>query len=66
LRKFSRLNDAELRIVYENLRERIREEPVPTAGGVRTIIRSLKSDKERELDPRQAIDMSFFVGAAAK
>ena len=66
LRKFSRLNDAELRIVYENLRKRIREEPVPTAGGVRTIIRSLKSDKERELDPRRVIDTSFFVGAAAK
>ncbi len=66
LRKFSRLNDAELRIVYENLRKRIREEPVPTAGGVRTIIRSLKSDKEREVDPRQVIDTSFFVGAAAK
>jgi NitT/TauT family transport system substrate-binding protein len=66
LRKFSRLNDAELRIVYDNLRKRIREEPVPTAGGVRTIIRSLKSDKEREFDPRQVIDTSFFVGAAAK
>jgi len=39
---------------------------VPTAGGVRTIIRSLKSDKERELDPRQVIDTSFFVGAAAR
>ena len=66
LRKFSRLNDAELKIVYENLRKRIREEPVPTAGGVRTIIRSLKSDKERDLDPRQVIDTSFFGGAAVK
>src|SRR5262245_25527002 len=66
LRKFSRLNDAELKIVYENLRKRIREEPVPTAGGVRTIIRSLKSDKERDLDPRRVIDTSFFGGSAAK
>ncbi len=66
LRKFSRLNDAELRVVYENLRKRIREEPAPTAGGVRTIIRSLKSDKEKELDPRQVIDASFFAGAAAR
>jgi ABC-type nitrate/sulfonate/bicarbonate transport system substrate-binding protein len=66
LRKFSKLNDAELRVVYENLRKRIREEPVPTAGGVRTIIRSLKSDKEKELDPRQVIETSFFAGAGAK
>ena len=66
LRKFSRLNDSELRIVYENLRKRIREEPVPTAGGVRIIIRSLKSDKEKELDPRQVIDTSFFAGTAPR
>ena len=39
LRKFSRQNDAELKIVYENLRKRIREEPVPIPGGLQTIIR---------------------------
>ncbi len=66
LRKFSKLNDAELRMVYDNLRKRIREEPVPTAGGVRTIIRSLRGEKEKELDPRQVIDTSFFAGIAPK
>ena len=66
LRKFSKLNDAELRIVYDNLRKRMREEPVPTAGGVRTIIRSLRGEKEKELDPRLVIDTSFFPGTAAK
>ncbi len=64
LRKFSKLNDTELRMVYDNLRKRIREEPVPTAGGVRTIIRSLRGEKEKELDPRQVIDTSFFAGIA--
>jgi len=64
LRKFSKLNDAELRIVYDNLRKRMREEPVPTAGGVRTIIKSLKGEKE--LDPRQVIDISFFAGSTVK
>jgi ABC-type nitrate/sulfonate/bicarbonate transport system substrate-binding protein len=49
LRKFSRQNDAELKIVYENLRKRIREEPVPTPGGLQTIIRSLKADKKTSL-----------------
>ena len=66
LRKFSKQSDSELKIVYENLRQRIREEPVPTTGGVRTIIRSLRADKERELDARRVIDVSFFPGAAAK
>jgi NitT/TauT family transport system substrate-binding protein len=66
LRKFSKQSDAELRIVYENLRKRIREDPVPTPGGVQTIIRSLRSDKEKELDPRRMIDTSFVTGAAAK
>ena len=66
LRKFSRQNDAELKIVYENLRKRIRDEPVPTPGGLQTIIRSLKADKEKELDPRRVIDASFFPGAAGK
>jgi len=66
LRKFSKLNDAELRMVYDNLRKRIREEPVPTAGGVRTIIRSLRGEREKELDPRQVIDTSFFAGIAPK
>jgi len=66
LRKFSKLNDAELRIVYDNLRKRIREEPVPTAGGIRTIIRSLRGEREKELDPRQVIDTSFFAGIAPK
>src|SRR5713226_3002867 len=66
LRKFSKLNDTELRMVYDNLRKRIREEPVPTAGGVRTIIRSLRGEKEKELDPRQVIDTSFFAGIAPK
>ena len=51
LRKFSRQNDAELKIVYENLRKRIREEPVPTPGGLQTIIRSLGADKEKQLEP---------------
>ncbi len=63
LRKFSRQNDSELKIVYENLRKRIREEPVPTPGGVETIIKSLKADKDKELDPRRVIDTSFFPGA---
>ena len=66
LRKFSRQNDAELKIVYENLRKRIREEPVPTRGGVQTIINSLKADKDKELDPRRAIDTSFFPAATGK
>ena len=66
LRKFSKQSDAELRIVYENLRKRIREDPVPTPGGVQTIIRSLRSDKEKELDPRRVIDTSFVTSAAAK
>ena len=66
LRKFSRQNDAELKIVYENLRKRMREEPVPTLGGVQTIIKSLKADKDRELDPRQVIDTSFFPAAVVK
>ena len=66
LRKFSKQSDAELRIVYENLRKRIREDPVPTPGGVQTIIRSLRSDKEKELDPRRVIDTSFVTGAAVK
>jgi hypothetical protein len=66
LRKFSKLDDGELRIVYENLRKRIREEPVPTAGGVRTIIKSFKGEKEKELDPRQVIDSSFFAGSIRK
>ena len=66
LRKFSKLNDAELRIVYNDLRKRIREEPVPTADGIRTIIRSLRGEKEKELNPRQVIDTSFFAGTAAK
>jgi NitT/TauT family transport system substrate-binding protein len=64
LRKFSKQNDAELKIVYENLRKRIREEPVPTPGGIQTIITSLKADKE--LDPRRVIDTSFFPGATGK
>src|SRR6266540_7474105 len=66
LRKFSKQSDAELRVVYENLRKRIREEPVPTTGGVQTIIRSLRTDKEKELDPRRVIDASFLAGVAAK
>jgi ABC-type nitrate/sulfonate/bicarbonate transport system substrate-binding protein len=66
LRKFSRQNDAELKIVYENLRKRIREEPVPTPGGLQTIIRSLKADKKNELDPRRVIDTSFFPGVSFK
>jgi ABC-type nitrate/sulfonate/bicarbonate transport system substrate-binding protein len=66
LRKFSKQSDVELRVVYENLRKRIREEPVPTTGGVQTIIRSLRTDKEKELDPRRVIDASFLTGAGAK
>jgi len=66
LRKFSQQNDSELKIVYENLRKRIREDPVPTPGGLQTIIRSLKADKEKELDPRRVIDTTFFPGAAGK
>ena len=64
LRKFSRQNDAELKLVYEDLRKRIREEPVPTAGGIQTIIKTLKTDKDKELDPRRVIDTSFFPAAA--
>jgi NitT/TauT family transport system substrate-binding protein len=66
LRKFSRQNDAELKIVYENLRKRIQEQPVPTPGGVETIIKSLKADKEKEIDPRRVIDTSFFPAAISK
>ena len=66
LRKFSQQNDSELKIVYENLRKRIREDPVPTPGGLQTIIRSLKADKEKERDPRRVIDTTFFPGAAGK
>jgi NitT/TauT family transport system substrate-binding protein len=66
LRKFSKLNDAELRIVYDNLRKRIREEPLPTAGGVRIIIKSLRGEREKELDPRQVIDTSFFAGSVPR
>lgn len=66
LRKFSRQNDAELKIVYENLRKRIREEPVPTPGGVQTIIKGLKTDREREIDPKRVIDTSFFPAATVK
>ena len=64
LRKFSKLNDAELRIVYDDTCRRMREEPVPTVGGIRTIIRSLRGEKEKELDPRQVIDPSFFASIA--
>ena len=64
LRKFSRQNDSELKITYENLRKRIREEPVPTPGGLQTIIRSLSGNKEKELDPKRVIDTSFFPNAA--
>lgn len=64
LRKFSRQNDSELKVTYENLRKRIREEPVPTPGGVQTIIRSLSGNKEKELDPKRVIDTSFFPSAA--
>jgi ABC-type nitrate/sulfonate/bicarbonate transport system substrate-binding protein len=66
LRKFSWQNDSELKIVYENLRKRIREEPVPTPGGIQTIIKSLKADKDKELDPRRVIETSFFPAAAGK
>jgi ABC-type nitrate/sulfonate/bicarbonate transport system substrate-binding protein len=66
LRNFSRQNDAELKVVYEDLRKRIREEPVPTTGGIQTIIKTLKSDKDKELDPRRVIDTSFFPAAARK
>jgi ABC-type nitrate/sulfonate/bicarbonate transport system substrate-binding protein len=66
LRKFSRQNDAELKVVYEDLRKRIREEPVPTAGGIQTIIKTLKTDKDKELDPKRVIDTSFFPAAVAK
>jgi NitT/TauT family transport system substrate-binding protein len=63
LRKFSRQNDSELKIVYENLRNRVRQEPVPTLAGIQTIIKSLKADKDKELDPRRVIDTSFFPDA---
>jgi len=66
LRRFSKLNDAELRIVYDNVRKRIREEPIPSASGIRTIIKSLGGQKEKELDPRQVIDTSFFSSSAPK
>src|SRR5262245_12435620 len=64
LRKFSKLNDAELKIVYDDTRKRMREKPVPTVGGIRTIIKSLRGEKEKELDPRQVIDSSFFASIA--
>src|SRR5262245_25996304 len=64
LRKFSRQSDSELKVTYENLRKRIREEPVPTPGGLQTIIRSLSGNKEKELDPKRVIDTSFFPSAS--
>jgi hypothetical protein len=39
---------------------------VPTPGGVQTIIKSLRTDREKELDPRRVIDTSFVAAAAAK
>jgi len=66
LRRFSKLNDAELRIVYDNVRKRIREEPIPSASGIRTIIKSLGGQKEKELDPRQVIDTSFFSSSVPR
>jgi len=66
LHKFSRQNDTELKLVYEDLRKRIREEPVPTTGGIQTIIKTLKTDKDKQLDPRHVIDTSFFPAASAK
>lgn len=66
LRKFSKLPDSELRLVYESLRRRMREEPVPTAGGIQTILRSLKEKKERELEPSRVIDMTFFPGVTSR
>jgi len=64
LRKFSWQNDAELKLVYEDLRKRIREETVPTTGGIQTIIKTLKTNKGKQLDPRRIID--FFPAASAK
>lgn len=58
--------EGELKIAYESLRKRLREEPVPTAGGIQTVLRSLKEKKERELDPRRVIDASFLTGTAFK
>ena len=40
LRKFSRLHEGELTLVYDSIRKRMREEAVPTVGGIRTIIES--------------------------
>ncbi len=66
LRRFIRLPDPDLRKVYESLRKRIREEPIPTPGGIQTIIKSLKGQKEREIDPYRVIDVSFFPGLSLK
>jgi len=64
LRKFSRQNDTELKLVYEDLRKRVREDPMLTTGGIQTIITTLKTDKGKQLDPRSIID--FFPAASAK
>lgn len=60
---FPKLSDAELRIVYDGLRKNLREDPVPTLGGIQGIIQSLKGQRGGELDPRRVIDVSFFPGA---
>ena len=60
-RGLEKLRGRELKIIYEDLRKVIREEPVPTVGGIETIVRSLKGQIGGELDPQRVIDQSFFV-----
>jgi ABC-type nitrate/sulfonate/bicarbonate transport system substrate-binding protein len=57
---FPKLSEGELRIVYDGLKRSMRENPVPTLGGVQGIIRSLRGQRGGDLDPRRVIDASFF------
>ncbi|HLC25223.1 MAG TPA: ABC transporter substrate-binding protein [bacterium] len=66
LRKFSKLPEDQLKAVYESIRKSMREEPVPTLGGIQTVIRGLRGEKDRTLDPNRVIDLSFFKGAVSK
>ena len=57
---FPKLLDVELRIVYDGLKQSMRENPAPTLGGIQGIVNSLKGQRGGELDPRRIIDASFF------
>ena len=59
---FPKLSDVELTMIYDGLKQGLREDPVPTLGGIQGIIRSLKGQRGGDLDPRRVIDASFFSG----